>query len=81
MPYFSLQVVTNYFHNRRHYLAVNTAVMPFTSSIDYLFENINHQITAATIFRTYLSTLRLEEITSCRSKYVKHVSTIWKVAN
>jgi hypothetical protein len=55
--------------------------MPFTSSLDYLFENINHQITAATIFRTYLSTLRLEEITSCRTKYVKHVATIWKAAN
>lgn len=81
MPYFSLQIVTNYMLNRRHYLQVTTAVMPFTSNIDYLFENINHQIVAASIYRTYLSALRLEEIGSCKNKYIKHVAQIWKAGH
>jgi hypothetical protein len=81
MPYFSMQTVTNYIYNRKHFMSVNTSVLPFTSNIDYLFENINYQISAATIFRSYLSSLRLEEAGACRNKYIKHVSTIWKAAN
>lgn len=81
MPYFSIQIITNYIRNRKHYLSVSTAVMPFTSSLDRLFENINLQISAASIFKTYLSALRLEELASCKSKYLKHVAPIWKAAH
>jgi hypothetical protein len=81
VPYLSLQIVTNYLLNRKHYMQVTTAILPFTSSIDYLFENINYQITAATVFRTYLSSLRLEDINACKNKYTKSVALIWKVAH
>jgi len=37
MPYFSLQVITNYVYGRKHYMAVNTAVLPFTTNLDRLF--------------------------------------------
>ena len=40
-------------------MAVNTGVIPFTTSIDRLFENISIQQTAATFFKIYLSSLRL----------------------
>ena len=44
-PAFSLQIVTNYIRGRKHYLSVNTAVMPFTTSIDRLFDGVNLQVT------------------------------------
>lgn len=78
MPYFSMQTVTNYILNRKHYMAVNTLVMPFTSKLDLLFDNLNYAVTAATIFRTYMSSLRLEDVAGCRTKYVKQVANIWK---
>lgn len=58
-PHFALQIVTNYLLGRKHYLSVNTAVLPFTTSIDRLFENMHMHITASTFFKVYLSSLRL----------------------
>ena len=59
VPYFAIQIVTNYIYRRKHYLSVNTGVVPYTTSIDRLFENIHIQITGATLFKIYLSSLRL----------------------
>lgn len=81
VPYFSIQIVTNYISNRKHYLQVTTAVLPFTTNIETLFENINYQISAVTIFRTFLSSLRLEDIASCKNKYTKQVALIWRAAH
>lgn len=78
LPYFSIQIVTNYIYQRKHYLSVNTGVVPFTSSIDRLFENMHVQATASTFFKIYMSSLRLEDIVSVKNKYLKHAATIWK---
>jgi len=37
LPYFAIQIVTNYIHKRKHYMSVNIGVIPFTTSIDRLF--------------------------------------------
>ena len=62
-------------------MSVNTAVMPFTTSLDRLWENIHIQISSATFFKIYMSCLRLEDIMSCKNKYVKHAGSIWKSAH
>ena len=59
-------------------MSVNTAVIPFTTSLDRLFENMHLQISASTFFKIYLSCLRLEDITVCKNKYIKHAASIWK---
>lgn len=80
-PYFAMQIVTHYIYKRKHYMSVNTAVIPFTTSLDRLWENIHIQISAATFFKIYLSCLRLEDIMSCKNKFVKHAGSIWKCAH
>jgi hypothetical protein len=35
---------------------------------------------ATTLHRTYLSSLRLEEINMLRNKFLKHLAEIWKCA-
>ena len=77
-PVFSLQIVTNFIRNRKHYLSVNTAVLPFTTNIDLLFEGINTQITQAAFIKSYLSSIRLEEIGQVRNKYLRQCAGIWK---
>jgi len=37
MPYFSMQIVTNYIYGRKHYMSVNTAMVPFTTNLSNLF--------------------------------------------
>jgi hypothetical protein len=81
LPYFSMQIVTNYIYGRKHYMQVNTAVVPLTTSIDRLFESINLQMVMGSIFKAYMSAIRLEDVNSCKNKYVKHVATIWKTVN
>ena len=81
LPYFAIQIVTNYIYKRKHYMSVNTGVVSFTTSIDRMFENMNIQITAATFFKIYLSSLRLEDLNSVKNKYIKHCSLIWKSIN
>jgi len=81
LPYFSMQVITNYIYCGKHYMSVNTAVLPLTTSIDRLFENINLQFTTSSLIKSYMSSIRLEDITSCKDKYMKQVATIWKAVN
>jgi len=59
-------------------MAVNTGVLPFTTSIDRLFENMNVQATNCTFFKIYLSSLRLEDIVSVKNKYLKQAASFWK---
>ena len=59
-------------------MSVNTGVVPFTTSIDRLFESMNVQATNSTFFKIYMSSLRLEDIVSVKNKYVKHAATIWR---
>jgi len=37
IPYFSFQLITHYIYGRKHYMSINTNVMPLTSSLDRLF--------------------------------------------
>jgi hypothetical protein len=80
-PYFSIQIISHYIYKRKHYMAVNTGVVPFTTSIDRLFENMHLQITSSTFFKIYLSCLRLEDLNTTKNKYIKHAASIWKSIN
>ena len=81
LPYFSMQIISNYIYGRKHYMQVNTSVLPLTTSLDRLFQNMNLQMVTATMFKAYLSSIRLQDINSCKNKYIKHVATIWKAVN
>lgn len=81
LPYFAFQLVTNYISNRKHYMSVNTTVLPLTTSIERLFETANYQVISASIMKMYISMLRLEDINASKNKFVKQVSGIWKAAN
>jgi len=37
LPYFSMQIISNYIYGRKHYMQVNTSVLPLTTSLDRLF--------------------------------------------
>lgn len=76
-----MQVITNYRYNRQHYVAVNTIVMPLTNNVEKLYTGLNYQIVAASLQKTYLSCLRLEEINTLKNKAVKQIAGIWKAAN
>lgn len=76
-----MQVITNYLYNRQHFVAVNTVVLPVTTSLDKLYDNQDYGLAATTIHRTFLSSLRLEEINMLRNKFVKYLGAIYKCAN
>ena len=42
---------------------------------------MNIQLTSATFFKIYLSSLRLEDLIGVKNKYLKHASLIWKASN
>ena len=81
LPYCSMQIVTNYIYNRQHFATVNTLVLPLTTSLDKLFANQNYTQSAATLHRTFMSGLRLEEINLFRNKLIKQLALLWKAAN
>ena len=59
MPYFAMQIVTNYLYNRQHFVTVNTVVLPLTGSLEKLYANQDYTIAATTLHRTFMSSLRL----------------------
>ena len=75
-----MQIITNYIFNRQHFVSINTVVLPLTTSIAKLYEHQDYGIAATTLHRTYLSSLRLEEINGLRNKFIKHVGIIYKAA-
>ncbi len=76
-----MQVITNYRYNRQHYVAVNTIVLPLTNNMEKLYNGVNYGVASASLQKTYLSCLRLEEINSLKNKAIKQLSGIWKAAN
>lgn len=55
--------------------------MPLTTNLGQLFDTCNHNILSASIYKTYLSSIRLEDINSVKNKYLKQVASIWKAAH
>lgn len=80
LPYVVMQVATSYVYQRQSYLSVNTIVVPITSDPKKLYDNVNYQIAGATIFKSTLSSLRIEELNSVRNKLVRQLSGIWLAA-
>ena len=60
LPYFCLQIITNYFYKRQHYISIATIVNPITGYVDKLYKGIDYQICSSVIYRTHLSSLRLD---------------------
>lgn len=77
LPYVVMQVATSYVYQRQSYLSVNTIVVPITSDPQKIYNNINYQIAGATIFKSTLSSLRIEDINTVRNKVLKQLSGIW----
>lgn len=50
-----------------------------TTSLDKLYGNQNYVLSAATLERTFMSGLRLEEINVFRNKIIKQLSVFFKV--
>ena len=76
-----MQVITNYRYNRQHFVTVNTIVLPLTTNLEKLYANQNYQVTSAALQKSYLSSVRLEEINIIKNKIVKQLAGIWKCAN
>ncbi len=62
-------------------MQINTAVLPLTTNLGQLFDSCNHNILSSSVYKTYLSSIRLEEINSVKNKYLKQVASIWKAAH
>lgn len=62
-------------------MTVNTVVIPLTTSLDKLFANQNYVQSAATLQRTFLSGVRIEEINLFRNKIIKQLALILKAAS
>lgn len=81
LPYFTFQIITNYLYNRQHFITINTIVLPLTCMIDKLFANTDYAITSASLFKTYLSCYRLQEVNQGKNKMIKQLAVIWRVLN
>jgi hypothetical protein len=79
-PYFAFQIISNFFHQRKHYLEVNTIVIPVTSNVQKIYDTIDSQVVAAGIIKTALSTLRLEDIQMVKNKIMKLAAGVWHCA-
>lgn len=77
----ALQFITNYIYNRQHFATVNTVVLPLTTSLEKLYANQDYSIAAATLHRSSLSSLRLEDINLFKNKFLKNLASIYKNAS
>lgn len=81
IPYCNIQIITNYVYNRQHFITINNIVCPLTNSLQTLYSCQDYNISASTISKTYLSSLRLEDVNNAKNKLIKNIAIIWKNAN
>ena len=73
-------MITNYFYKRQHYVSVATLIQPITGYVERLYADIEFQVCSAVIYRSHMSSLRLDAPAVSKKKVLEAASDIWKCA-
>ena len=80
VPYFMLQIVSNYCVNRMRRIMVTTLVKPASSSLVEIYSSLDHNCLTSMNFRIGLSTLRMEESLTVRNDLIRKTAHFYMTA-
>lgn len=78
MPYFALQVVSNYRYKQQSCMCVGTIVQPVTGYLDKMYKSIDSRATIGLMAKVFLSNLRTDHINRARNNLLTACSKLYR---